>query len=133
MPLTGLLSVLSEHPLYLRHLEGIFNSPSATQITLRQGARPAFIGALWQHRKAPVLVISPRPEDARRLHDQLLTYLGDTEALHLLPEPEVLPFERLAVDAGTSNQRLAALAALASSADPPSGGRIALSLWLSLP
>ena len=121
MPLTGLLSVLSQHPLYLRHLEGIANSPTSTQITLRQGARPAFIGALWQHRKAPVLVISPLPEDARRLHDQLLTYLGDSEALHLLPEPEVLPFERLAVDAGTSNQRLAALAALASSVNPVSG------------
>ena len=121
MPLTGLLSVLSEHPLYLRHPEGIGKSPSATQITVRQGARPAFIGALWQNRKAPVLVISPRPEDARRLHDQLLTYLGDTEALHLLPEPEVLPFERLAVDAGTSNQRLAALAALASSANRVNG------------
>ena len=121
MPLTGLLSVLSEHPLYLRRLEGIAHSASPTQIALRQGAKPAFIGALWQRRKAPVLVISPRPEDARRLHDQLLTYLGDTEALHLLPEPEVLPFERLAVDAGTSNQRLASLAALASSANPESG------------
>ena len=121
MPLTGLLSVLSEHPLYLRHLEGIAKSPLATQITVRQGAKPAFIGAVWQHRKAPVLVISPRPEDARRLHDQLLTYLGDTEALHLLPEPEVLPFERLAVDAGTSNQRLAALAALALSLNPVRG------------
>ena len=121
MPLTGLLSVLSEHPLYLRQLEGIADSSAAAQITVRQGARPAFIGALWQHRKAPVLVIAPRPEDARRLHDQLLTYLGDREELHLLPDPEVLPFERLAVDAGTSNQRLAALAALASSASPVSG------------
>ena len=121
MPLTGLLSVLIEHPLFLRQLEGIADSTSPTQITLRQGARPAFIGALWQNRSAPVLVISPRPEDARRLHDQLLTYLGDTEALHLLPDPEVLPFERLAVDAGTSNQRLAALAAMASSVSRVSG------------
>ena len=113
MPLTGILSVLDQHPLFLQHLKGIAGSPSATPISLRQGARPAFIGALRQRRNRPMLVISPRPEDARRLHDQLLTYLGETQALHLLPEPEVLPFERLAVDAGTSNQRLAALAALA--------------------
>ena len=60
-----------------------------------------------------MLVITPRPEDARRLHDQLLAYLGDEQAAYLLPEPEVLPFERLAVDSYTGNQRLAALAALA--------------------
>ena len=121
MPLTGILSVLDQHPLFLQHLKDIAGSSSAAHISLRQGARPAFIGALWQQRNGPMLVISPRPEDARRLHDQLLTYLGDTQALHLLPEPEVLPFERLAVDAGTSNQRLAALAALASSANPVGG------------
>ncbi len=33
--------------------------------------------------------------------------------MYLLPEPEVLPFERLAADAYTGNQRLAALATLA--------------------
>ena len=60
------------------------------------------------------MAITPRPEDARRLHDQLLGWLGDEAPVHLLPEPEVLPFERLAVDGNTSNQRLATLAALAS-------------------
>ncbi|MCH7606260.1 MAG: transcription-repair coupling factor [Chloroflexi bacterium] len=82
-------------------------------MSVRQGAVPAYIGAHWAHRRTTVLVITPRPEDARRLHDQLLTYLGETSPVYLLPEPEVLPFERLAVDANTINQRLTALAALA--------------------
>ena len=60
-----------------------------------------------------MLVLTPRPEDARRLHDQLLTYLGEDAPALLLPEPEVLPFERLAVDAHTGNERLTAMAALA--------------------
>ena len=60
-----------------------------------------------------MLVITPRPDDARRLHDHLLTYLGEDCPALLLPEPEVLPYERLAVDANTSNQRLSALASLA--------------------
>ena len=60
------------------------------------------------------MVITPRPDDSRRLHDQLLTYLGEDQPIYHLPEPEVLPFERLAVDANTSNQRLTALAALAA-------------------
>ena len=91
----------------------LLNSSQSPQITLRQGGRPGYIAALWLQQKAPLLVITPRPEDARRLHDQLLTYLGEEQGVYLLPEPEVLPFERLAVDAHTSNQRLAALAALA--------------------
>ena len=52
-----------------------------------------------------MLVITPRPDDARRLHDHLLTYLGEDCPVLLLPEPEVLPYERLAVDANTGNQR----------------------------
>ncbi|MEK7807097.1 MAG: hypothetical protein AAB528_05110, partial [Chloroflexota bacterium] len=76
----------------------------------------------WRRQLGPLVVITPRPEDARRLHDQIQTYLGETAPVYLLPEPEVLPFERLAVDANTSNQRLAALAALAASADSRNGG-----------
>ena len=117
MSLKGLVSILGHHPEYRRHLEEIVSPEEAPQIVVRQGARPCYIGALWGHWKGPLLVLTPRPEDARRLHDQLLTYLGDTEAVYLLPEPEVLPFERLAVDANTVNQRLVALAALASHAD----------------
>ena len=114
MSLTGILSLITDHPGYRRHLEQLDFSSQPPQITVRQGGRPGYIAALWLQRKAPLLVITPRPEDARRLHDQLLTYLGEEQAVSLLPEPEVLPFERLAVDAHTSNQRLAALAALAT-------------------
>ena len=114
MSLNGILSLISDHAEYRRHLEQLDFSSQPPQITVRQGGRPGYIAALWLQRKAPLLVITPRPEDARRLHDQLLTYLGEDQPVYLLPEPEVLPFERLAVDAYTCNQRLAALAALAS-------------------
>ncbi|PKB79499.1 MAG: hypothetical protein BZY88_13080, partial [SAR202 cluster bacterium Io17-Chloro-G9] len=125
MPLKGVISLLNEHPVFRRQSEELVHGDTPPQVSVRQGAVPVYIGALWSLRKKPVLVITPRPEDARRLHDQLLTYLGEDEPVHLLAEPEVLPFERLAVDANTSNQRLAALAALAISnrglapGDPP--------------
>ncbi len=121
MSLNGILSAISAHPEYKRHLELMANfstnSSGVPQATVRQGARPGYIGALWRQQSCPVLVLTPRPDDARRLHDQLLTYLGDEAPVYLLPEPEVLPFERLAVDSNTSNQRLAALASLAASAN----------------
>ena len=113
MTLNGILELLENHPEFCRSLDGAASGESATS-TVRQGARPAFIAALARRNPGPMLVVAPRPEDARRLHDQLLTWMGEDAPVHLLPEPEVLPFERLAVDANTSNQRLAALSALAS-------------------
>ena len=112
MSLNGILDLLEYHPEFSRSVESVENHGAETA-TVRQGARPAFIAALARRRKGPLLVIAPRPEDARRLHDHLLSWLGDDAPVHLLPEPEVLPFERLAVDANTGNQRLAALSALA--------------------
>ena len=119
MSLNGVLAAISDHPEYRRHLELMANSLEAPEVTVRQGGCPGYIGALWRRQLGPILVVAPRPEDARRLHDQLLTYLGDAQPVYLAPEPEVLPFERLAVDAYTSHQRLAALAALSD----PSGCR----------
>ena len=120
MSLNGILDLLERHPEFGSGVESAMNGGGRTA-TVRQGARPAFIASLVRRRKGPLLVITPRPDDARRLHDQLLGWLGDDAPVHLLPEPEVLPFERLAVDASTGNQRLAALAALASAryARPP--------------
>ena len=68
-----------------------------------------------------MLVVTPRQDDARRLLDQLSLYSDADESALPLPEPDVLPFERITVDASTSNRRLMALDALAqpSGANPP--------------
>ncbi len=113
MSLNGILKLLDRHPEFCSSLEDAV-SGRAPEVTVRQGARATFVASLARRAEAPTLVIAPRPEDARRLHDQLLSWLGEDSPVHLLPEPEVLPFERLAVDGNTSNQRLATLAALAS-------------------
>ena len=122
MSLNGILALIAGNGEYRRHLDLLDSGGPPPQVTVRQGGRPGYIAAVRRQRNVPVLVITPRPEDARRLHDQLLAYLGDGQAVYLLPEPEVLPFERLAVDAHTVNQRLAALAALAELKLRPSVG-----------
>ena len=119
MALTGLLSLLGAQPWLQRHLRNL-NAPNAqATLTIHPDHQPLYLAALWQLRQRPVVLIAPRLDDARRLHDQLLAYLGDDAPVFLLPEPEVLPFERLAVDARTGNQRLAALAALADAGQHP--------------
>ncbi len=113
MSLAGILTLLEGHPQFRESLEAA-SSGQVPEVTVRQGARATFIASLARRTDSPTLVVTPRPEDARRLHDQLLSWLGEDSPVHLLPEPEVLPFERLAVDGNTSNQRLATLAALAA-------------------
>ena len=114
MTLKGVLELLDRHPGHRGNVDSWGGNAGESGVTVRQGARAAFLASLWSRQQGPILVVTPRPDDARRLHDQLLTYLGDDQPVHLLPEPEVLPFERLAVDANTGNQRLSALAALAA-------------------
>ncbi|PKB71975.1 MAG: transcription-repair coupling factor [SAR202 cluster bacterium Io17-Chloro-G6] len=114
MTLNGVLELLDRHPEHRGNVDSWGEGRGESGVTIRQGARAAFLASLWRRQQGPILVVTPRPDDARRLHDQLLTYLGEDQPVHLLPEPEVLPFERLAVDANTGNQRLSALAALAA-------------------
>ena len=114
MGLEGLFELVEGHPAYLRLLDGVRqgNAGQVHRMEALEAARPYLLAALWSRLGLPVLVIVPRPEDARRLHDQLNSYLGEEAPVLLFPEPEVLPFERLVADAATNNQRLLALTAL---------------------
>jgi transcription-repair coupling factor (superfamily II helicase) len=87
----------------------------AQDISLLAAGTPYLLSSLCLSLEAPTLVIEASPEKARRLQVQVATYCGDGKPVYLMPESEVLPFERLAPDANTTNQRLLALAALASS------------------
>ena len=113
MSLTGLLDFISDHPAYQSLLAGVTSGQMVQSTDAPEAARPYLISALWRHLAAPVLVVVPRPEDARKLHDQILAYVGEDSCIYLFPEPEVLPFERLVADAATNNERMLVLAALA--------------------
>ena len=131
--------MVGAQPSMRRHLRNLERPRAQATFTVDPEHQPVYVGALWQLQQRPVVVITPRLEDARQLHDQLLTYLGDDAPVRLLPEPEVLPFERLAVDARTGNQRLSALASLAaaregrSDASPLVVATVASALRLTLP
>ena len=81
--------------------------------SILQAAAPLLVGTLWRELETPVLVVTPRPEDARRLYDRLLVYFNEDPAIHNFAELEALPFERLAVDSTSMHQRLRVLSSLA--------------------
>ncbi len=114
MSLSGLLASLAEDFPGCPGEKNIRPGQDVPRYAARRGVRPLYVALLWLRSQAPSLVLTPRAEDARRLHDQLVTYASESAPVYLLPEPEVLPFERLAVDARTVNQRLVALSSLAT-------------------
>ena len=120
MSLKGLFVSLEATQAYqglIKQIQEKNGSPTFTAITVLPAAAPLLVASLWQRLGIPVLLIAPRPDDARRVHGELLTYLGQEQSLYYLPEPEAIPFERLVSDGLTNNQRLAALAAM----DPRQG------------
>ncbi|MCY3543598.1 MAG: transcription-repair coupling factor [Chloroflexi bacterium] len=100
-------------PEYQRLRDGMRGG--ARRLTMKTTAKSAAftLAALRQDVDAPTLVVAPRPEDARRLYEQLLAWCGDDdEGLLHFTESEILPFERLDSDTETVQQRLRALSAV---------------------
>ena len=97
------------------------HAPQTARATMLEAAKPYVIAALWQHSERPLLVICPRPEDARQLVERIEAYCGDDAPIHHFAESEVSPYERLALDTATLHPRIAALGSLhpAHAAQPP--------------
>ncbi|MFQ5614564.1 MAG: DEAD/DEAH box helicase, partial [Anaerolineae bacterium] len=77
-------------------------------------ARPAFLAAVQAELQRPLLVITARADRARLLTDQLQMWVQNPSAVVRLPDPDALPYERVAWGRQTTAGRLTALTALAS-------------------
>ena len=134
MTLGILRGVMDGVPEYCRLRDGVRGG--ARRLTAEVPAKAAAftLATLRRDVDAPTLVVAPRPEDARRLHEQLLAWCGDDEGLLHFPESEILPFERLDSDVETVHQRLRVLAAVASTVSDidVQGGKDNLSLTPAL-
>ena len=111
MGLQALFDTLQGVPAYRQVVAGLAKD-QVEVVTVPDSAKPYVLSVLWQELGRPMVVVCPRPEDARRLADQLVAYCGDDAPIQHFAEPEVLPYERLALDAATVHQRLSVLAIL---------------------
>ncbi len=109
--LKGIAEILTDLPNFRRLSENLRDGKKES-LSILPSAKALVLGTLWREMHVPLLVVAPRPEDARRLYDQLRSYWGDDAPVHHFAELEALPFERLTVDSSTTHQRLQALAAL---------------------
>ena len=112
MSLRALSGLLEAAPQFQRLSDSLKNTHASEQVQVLGTAVPFTLATLLQGLAVPTLVITPRPEDARRLHEQLLVWTGEDATVLHFPESETLPFERLVSDADTVQQRLHTISAL---------------------
>jgi transcription-repair coupling factor (superfamily II helicase) len=110
---TKLLNLIEEMPAYHRLVNDLEQKDSSTEVVVLNAAKPYFIASLHQRLGVPVLVITAQPDNSKKLYEQLLNWCPSME-VKLFPEPEALPYERIASDTSAELERLQALSALAN-------------------
>ena len=84
-------------------------------VTLPEAAQPYLIAALYRSLKRPLLVVCAQPERAEGLREQL-GFWDEKTVPSLFPEPDALPYQRLATSDTAETEKLALLAALSDPA-----------------
>ncbi len=110
--LTQLLSLIEEMPAYRQLVAELKQRNNNTTVSVLDAAKPYLLAALYHHRQLPILVVTAQPENAKKLHEQLLTWCALPQ-VKLFPEPDALPYQRIASDTSTEMERLQVLSALA--------------------
>jgi transcription-repair coupling factor (superfamily II helicase) len=106
-----LLELIESMPAWQRLVKAIKQQDESTAVVL-EAARPFLVAAIHERLRRPLLVVTAQPENARKLQEQLSSWCRSGE-VRLFPEPDVLPYERLASDTLTEMERVRVLAALA--------------------
>jgi len=109
--LSELLKLIDSVPEYHSLLDEL-KQRSDTTVVVLDAARPYLVAALYESLRLPVLVVTAQPENAKKLHEQLLSWCA-SGVVRFFPEPDVLPYERLAPDTTTEMERIQVLSALA--------------------
>jgi transcription-repair coupling factor (superfamily II helicase) len=116
--LSSLLALLKEIPDYRELSDALTDSPPRLPkipLGVLSAARPTVLAALHTHTQRPILVIVPRADRARELVRQIRAWSPHQSAVQRLPDPDALPYERVAWGRDTVRERVSALAALLSS------------------
>ncbi|MGA9350003.1 MAG: transcription-repair coupling factor [Anaerolineae bacterium] len=120
--LSGLLSLVADIPSYRELIEGLKDRDTAQRtlpsapypltLSLLSAARPYLIAALQRDLDRPLVVVTARPEQANQLHSQLCLWSARPESVLLFPESNALPYEHIAWNIETIQQRIRVLATL---------------------
>ncbi|MCD6453269.1 MAG: transcription-repair coupling factor [Dehalococcoidales bacterium] len=111
--ITRLLSLVSDLPAYRRFEASLRCGEGEVGAVVLDAAQPYFIASLYRSLGRPLFIITAEPEDSKRLYEQLSVW-GRATRLDFLPEPEALPYQRIAQDSYIELDRLQVLSSLAN-------------------
>ncbi len=112
MNLSGLLPLIENMPGYRRLFKDLQAAQGEKKVAVLDAAKPYFLACLYHHLGSSMLVITARPERARQLYDDITVWCSCDARVHLFPEPDALPYERISSDPYTVKQRLKVLSSL---------------------
>jgi transcription-repair coupling factor (superfamily II helicase) len=108
--LENLLKLIERLPEYRRILEQLENHDNGT-LEVLDAAKPYLVTAIYRSLQLPLLLVTAQPENAKKIHEQLLDWCPSGRLL-LFPEPDALPYERLASDTDTKMEMVLVLTSL---------------------
>jgi len=111
LDLRGILKLAEELPFFSELLDDLMSASANASIEVIEAAKPFIIAAIHSKLKKPLLVVTSQPDKARQLYEQLLNWCLPDDVV-LLPEPELLPYQRAATDALVEQERLNTLSIL---------------------
>ncbi len=128
MILSGLLPFLPTAPAY-QQLAADLRAGAADRspLAIYEAARPFVTASLAEDLRRVTVLTVARSERARQVHEELSVWLPPREGpqqVHLLADPDALPFERIPWARETRQARLSALAALVQFAAGSAGGDV---------
>ncbi len=112
MSLSVLCDLLESAPQFERLLNSMAPTRAYVRLQTLPNGVPLTVATLARNVDVPILLVVPRPDEARRLYEQLCLWSPDERSVLHFPESETLPFERLVTDTDTEQQRIGALARL---------------------
>ncbi len=117
MNLYGIIPILSDTGRWAEFTRKLGTRQG--KITVIDGAKPFLLACLRHSLRKPILVITPDTERAKTLQEEIAAWSHPDTTVHLFPEIDVLPYERLTPDPQTVQSRLRVLSALSIEEDGP--------------
>ena len=110
--LRQLINIIQDTPAYHQLVNELKQRIGDIGTIVMEAAKPYLISALQGSLQLPVLVITSQPENCKKLHEQISTWLGYSN-VKIFVEPDALPYERIASDVSTELERVNILSTLA--------------------
>jgi len=104
--LSGLTEIIDNIPEFKGMVESIKSKKTRElKAQIIGAAKPLLVSALWKKLNSSVLLVTSTPENARKLYDQLQPLVNQDD-LFLLPDPDILPYQRAIIEHSVEQERI---------------------------